>query len=163
MEFCSENLETIQETTTTEGIINEQEGIIIESEEATESRVTASVSTSESLKGELRRLQPQNNKQTNKKSETQDFNKQHTKHTSQLRRKPTSSRRVVVKKRNRGNKIKSFQMKFLPPFVASLIPCWTLLPLQHQTITNTNSRLNSLYPKIPKNSPRPSRVFKKEL
>ena len=162
MEFCSENLETIQETTTTEGII-EQEGIIIESEEATESRVTASVSTSESLKGELRRLQPQNNKQTNKKSETQDFNKQHTKHTSQLRRKPTSSRRVVVKKRNRGNKIKSFQMKFLP-FVASLIPCWTLLPLQHPNHNKYHhSRLNSLYPKIPKNSPRPSRVFKKEL
>ena len=159
MEFCSENLE---QETTTEGITY-QEGIS-ESEEFTESRVTASVSTSESdLKGELQRRSqiPQNNK-THKNSETQDFNKQHTKHTSQLRRKPTSSRRVVVKKRNRGNKIKSFQMKFLP-FVASLIPCWTLLPLQHQTITNTNSRLNSLYPKIPKNSPRPSRVFKKEL
>ena len=160
MEFCSENLE---QETTTEGITY-QEGIS-ESEEFTESRVTASVSTSESdLKGELQRRSqiPQNNK-THKNSETQDFNKQHTKHTSQLRRKPTSSRRVVVKKRNRGNKIKSFQMKFLP-FVASLIPCWTLLPLQHPNHNKYHhSRLNSLYPKIPKNSPRPSRVFKKEL
>ena len=105
MEFCSENL---QETTTATEGIEDNEGIIIsESEEATESRVTASVSTSESdLKGELQRRSqiPQNNK-THKNSETQDFNKQHTKHTSQLRRKPTSSRRVVVKKRNRGNKI----------------------------------------------------------
>ena len=60
MEFCSENLE---QETTTEGITY-QEGIS-ESEEFTESRVTASVSTSESdLKGELQRRSqiPQNNK-----------------------------------------------------------------------------------------------------
>ena len=121
MEFCSENLE---QETTTEGITY-QEGIS-ESEEFTESRVTASVSTSESLKGELQRRSqiPQNNK-THKNSETQDFNKQHTKHTSQLRRKPTSSRRVVVKKRNRGNKINP-NLPMHPWY-----PAWTLLPLQH--------------------------------
>ena len=99
MEFCSENLQETTTTTATEGI-EDNEGIIIsESEEATESRVTASGSTSES-KGELRRLQHNPN---HKKSETQDFNKQHTKHTTKQQQRPTS-RRVVVKKRTRGNK-----------------------------------------------------------
>ena len=141
MEFCSENLDTTTET----------QGIIV-NEEASVSEVTASVSASE--QGELRRsLRPQTKTQSKTtKSETQDLQKNttklHIKHNSKQRPKHSSGRRVVVKKRTRGNKAKiqnfnQIWILLLPtaPYLHLLpAPSYpaTLLPLNTINSTSTS-------------------------